>query len=189
MIKASYSDKDLIIHILTKSFFSNKSVNYIIRQGKRKEERIKALMEYSFNICNGFGEVYLSDDRNACALILYPDKIRTTLKTIFWDLKLITYCIGIGNIKKALARETKIKELQLQGNICYLWFIGVDPSEQNKGVGSQLLKEITEDAKSKNIAICLETSTGKNIPWYKKHGFEIFNELDLGYKLYFLKKH
>jgi ribosomal protein S18 acetylase RimI-like enzyme len=70
----------------------------------------------------------------------------------------------------------------------YLWFIGVDRNEQNKEIGSALIKEVIEDAHFKQKPVYLETSTLKNIPWYEKFGFQIYNELDLGYSLFFLKK-
>ncbi|WP_244214270.1 GNAT family N-acetyltransferase [Pedobacter jejuensis] len=69
----------------------------------------------------------------------------------------------------------------------YLWFIGVDPVNQNTGIGSELLKEIIEDSRRKAKPIYLETSTLKNLPWYKTFGFKIYNELELSYQLYFLK--
>jgi ribosomal protein S18 acetylase RimI-like enzyme len=70
----------------------------------------------------------------------------------------------------------------------YLWFIGVDPKHQNSGIGTTLLNEVIKDSESKNRSIYLETSTMKNLPWYKKFGFDVYNELDLSYKLFFLKK-
>jgi ribosomal protein S18 acetylase RimI-like enzyme len=70
----------------------------------------------------------------------------------------------------------------------YLWFIGVDPNEQHNGIGSALLNEVIREGTKKNRSIYLETSTLKNIPWYEKFGFKIYNELDLGYKLFFLRK-
>jgi ribosomal protein S18 acetylase RimI-like enzyme len=101
---------------------------------------------------------------------------------------LILSCIGIENIKKALSRESKIKQLQPKELMYYLWFIGVNPEYQNEGIGSVLLSEIIEDSENKKRPIYLETSTLKNLPWYKKFGFEIYNELDLSYKLFFLKR-
>ena len=107
---------------------------------------------------------------------------------MLWDMKLITSCIGIGSVNKAMAREERIKKLQPREPLYYLWFIGVDPQEQNRGIGSALLQEIIEDAEAKNRTLCLETSTEKNIPWYLRFGLEIYNELDFGYKLFFLKR-
>lgn len=188
MIKAEYWDKKRVISILTDSFDSNKSVNYIVKQDQKRSERLKALMDYSFEVCFQFGEVYLSDDKNACALILYPDKKKTTLKSILLDVKLILFCVGIENIRKALDRESKIKKLQPEEPMYYIWFIGVDPKYQNTGIGSRLLNEVIQDGQGKKRALYLETSTVKNLPWYKKFGFNIYNELDLSYKLFFLKR-
>lgn len=185
---AKYNDKPLVVDILTKSFDTNQSVNYIAKQDGKRLKRISALMDYSFEVCYMFGDVFLSDDRKACALILYPDKKKTTLKSILLDIKLIFSCIGVENIKKALARESKIKRLQPKELMYYLWFIGVDPKYQNEGIGSILLNEIIKDSKHKRRPIYLETSTLKNLPWYKKYGFQIYNELELSYKLFFLKR-
>ena len=187
MIKAENDDKDLVVGILTKSFDTNQSVNYIVQQDEKRSERIKSLMDYSFEVCYAFGDIFLSDDKKACALVLFPDQKRTTLKSIILDVKLIFNSIGITNIAKAMGRESKIKSLQAKEQMYYLWFIGVDPKYQGSGIGSQLMQEIIEDSRKQQLPIYLETSTVKNLPWYKKFGFEIYNELQLSYKLYFLK--
>ena len=70
----------------------------------------------------------------------------------------------------------------------YLWFIGVDPTNQSKGVGSQLMNEIIAEAKEHSRIICLETSTIKNIPWYEKFGFVIYHQFDFGYELFAMKR-
>lgn len=188
MIRAKYKDKHTIVDILSASFQDNQSVNYIAKQDKKRTKRIRNLMAYSFEVCYLFGEVFLTDDKKACALILYPDKKKTTLKSTLLDIQLIFSCIGIENIKKALARETKIKQLQVKGLLCYLWFIGVKPECQNHGIGSDLLNNIIAENEKKKRPVYLETSTTKNLPWYNKFGFKIYNELDLGYKLFFLKR-
>ena len=188
MIRAEHKDKKIVTDILANSFGENKSVNYIIRQDNRKSEHLQKLMEYSFEICYLFGEVFLSDDKKSCALIIFPDKKKTILKSILLDINLIVSCIGIAHIKRAMRREAKIKQLQPKVPMYYLWFIGVDPSEQNKGIGTALMKEIIDESESKKRPIYLETSTLKNIPWYERFGFKIYDELDLGYKLFFMKK-
>ena len=185
MIRANYKDKRRIVDILTTSFDDNKSVNYIVQRDSKRIKRIRKLMEYSFHVCYSFGEVFLSEDKNGCALILFPDKKKST---ILLDIKLIISCIGIFNIKKAMQREAKIKKLQPKELMYYLWFIGVDPIAQNNGKGSALMSEIIKESNASNRSICLETSTLKNIPWYEKFGFKIYNELDLGYRLFFLKR-
>lgn len=188
MIKAGSADKHRVVDILVNSFNDNKSVNYIILQDSKRVQRIKRLMEYSFEVCQSFGKVFLSDDKNACALLLIPERKRTTLRSIWNDVKLIINGIGITNVQNILSREKKIKALQPKQLIYYLWFIGVSPEVQGKGIGSQLLKDVLADCRLDTRVVCLETSTLKNIPWYEKFGFKIYDQLDLGYQLFFLKK-
>jgi ribosomal protein S18 acetylase RimI-like enzyme len=188
MTKALYTDKNLVVDILTQSFADNKSVNYIIKQDSKKAVRLKQLMAYSFDSCYQFGEILLSNDRKACALVIFPDKKRTTLKSILADVKLIFTSMGLGNVKKAMQREAAIKRSHPKKMIYYLWFIGVAQTEQGKGIGSELMNEIIAHSNKLNRTICLETSTLKNIPWYKKFGFSIYKELDFRYTLYCLQR-
>ncbi|WP_118194287.1 GNAT family N-acetyltransferase [Albibacterium indicum] len=188
MKKADYDDKALILDILTESFKNNRSVNYIASSSGNNEDKVRALMDYSFEVCRRFGDVYLSDDREAVALVLYPDRKKTNLSMIMLDVKLVLNCIGIANIGKALKRESSIKKLQPQVPMYYLWFIGVHPDKQGRGIGSQLMNELILESQKMKRPVYLETSTLTNIPWYKKFGFDIYNELNLSYNLYFLNR-
>jgi len=51
MKKARYTDKELVVDILTRSFNANQSVNYIVKQDKKRIKRISALMDYLFEVC------------------------------------------------------------------------------------------------------------------------------------------
>lgn len=187
MVRANLSEKELVVDILFQSFIDNKSINYIIKQDEKRASRIMGLLAYSFDICYLFGDVFLSDDKKGCALILMPDKKRTTVKSILLDVKLALSVIGLSNIKKAISRESAVNKMHPEEPIYYLWFIGVQPTQQGRGVGSNLLNEIIQEGQSKRRTICLETSTLKNIPWYEKHGFKTYREMDFGYKLYCMK--
>ncbi len=188
MIKVGHDKKELVISILSESFESNLSVNYIVGTSNGKSKRIKALMEYSFEICYLFGDVYISEDGLACALVLYPDKRKTTLKSIILDIFLLFRCIGFLNIGNAISREKNIKKIQPKEPMTYLWFLGVNPSSQHLGIGSKLLQEVIIDSEKKNLPIYLETSAVKNLPWYKRFGFQIYDQLEFNYSLYFLKR-
>ena len=186
MIKAEYTERKLVVEILARAFDENLSVNYTIRQDRKRAQRIKYLMEYSFDVCFDSGKVFLSEDKTGCALVLLPEQRKTNMKSVLLDIKLLAFCLGFSNIKKTLAREAKIKNLHPE-HIYHIWFLGVDPAQQNKGTGSHLLSALIQDGQSRKRSICLETSTLKNIPWYQKFGFRVYHELDLGYRLYLMK--
>ena len=183
---AKRSDKDLVVKILTDSFQDNKSINSLIPNDSNRINRISELMAYSFEVCMASGKVLLSDDKQACALVSAPEKKKTTLSGLFHEVRLVLFGIGLNNALKAMKREKAISANYPDSPIYYLWFIGVNPQAQSKGVGGKLLTEIIEDAKFERRPIFLETSTVKNIPWYERYGLKIYKELDFGYTLYLI---
>src|SRR5690606_34071022 len=162
MRKAELADKGKVISILTESFFDNKSVNYIVQNDDKIKDRIRYLMEISFKQCLLTGEVYIFADGNGCELVQYFDRKKTSLDTVMLDVKLILKSVGIRNVAKVLKRESTIKKNYPHDNIAYLWFIGVDPEKQGRGIGSKMLAKIVEQNRATGRDVFLETSTQKN---------------------------
>ena len=165
-----------------------KSVNYMIWHDKNREKRVRALVSYSIDVCIMFGELWLADNRQACALILYHNQVCVNRRTIMLDLRFVAKVCGIGGVIKMLRWSAMLKKTMPLKDIAYLWFIGVNPDSQNKGIGSQLLTEILARTRELNLPVYIETSTVENLPWYKRFGFEIYNKRNLGYELFFLKR-
>jgi ribosomal protein S18 acetylase RimI-like enzyme len=182
------NDKRRIISILTAAFRGNSSVNFFAGEGRGRGQRIRFLMRYSLALCGRYGRVLLSADRNACALVMLPHTRAFSLWSVAWDLRLVLRLIAAGRLLPVLRRESRVSKLHPAGPFYYLWFIGVDPLKTRKGLGSALLKEVLEEAKQQGLPVYLETSAEQNLCWYEKFGFQVFAELDLGYRLYFLRK-
>ena len=173
--------RQLVIDILSASFDDNKSINSIVRQDSKRQQRIRYLMAYCFDVCLKSGVVYISDDKKACALILLPElkKVRFTK-----NISLILNCIGIGNAYKVMKREKLLKSHHPVEPFYYLWFIGVLPDFQDKGIGSRCIEEVLRINDKHKRPIYLETSVLRNIPWYEKYGFKVFHEVKLDFILY-----
>ena len=74
MIKASEKDKELVVSILVSAFKDleeDNSINFIVENGEDRIDRMKALMGYLFEKSMLFGEVYLSQNKNACLLLSF----------------------------------------------------------------------------------------------------------------------
>jgi N-acetylglutamate synthase-like GNAT family acetyltransferase len=188
MIRAAYSDKKRVTDILVQAFDTNKSVNHIVQAGSNRAKSMQALMSYSFDVCYEWGDVFLSDDKSGCALLLFPEKKKTSLHSVARDARLVLNCFGILHAGKVLRRETAIKKLQPKELMYYLWFIGVHPAAQHKGTGSQLLQDVILQSERLSRPLVLETSVTGNVEWYKHFGFKVYQELDLGYQLYFMRR-
>ncbi len=184
---ARNTHKERVIEIITSSFKDNQSVNYIVKQDYKKIQRIKTLIAYSFFQGINFGKIFISDDHNAACIVVFPHLKKTSLKTILWDLKLIIKTIGIKKVSATLKREALLKKNYPDTPYAHLWYIGVDPFHQKKGIGSKLLEEVITYCGE--LPIYLETSVPHNIPWYEKFGFIRFKTLNLTtYTLHLFKK-
>lgn len=62
----------------------------------------------------------------------------------------------------------------------YLPLIGVDPSQQGNGIGSALMKHALIHCDRDGTIAYLESSNPRNVSLYKRHGFEVIGEIQVG---------
>lgn len=185
MRKATKKDISRIKDILSKSFAENKSANYVLKN----KNKLPDLFDYSISKGFLFGDIWINDDNTACAILIDPKRKKDSLQSIWLDIQLAEGVIGISRIKKVMKKETVTNDT-LPKNLDYihLWFLGVDPSVQGKGIGGKFLTELIEKYSSFKSAMCLETSTLRNLPFYEKNGFEVYSIKNFGFDLYFFKR-
>ncbi|HLI74829.1 MAG TPA: GNAT family N-acetyltransferase [Acidimicrobiales bacterium] len=61
----------------------------------------------------------------------------------------------------------------------YLAILGTDPEHQGKGIGSALLRPVLDRCDDSGLGAYLESSKESNIPFYRRHGFEVTGEITL----------
>jgi ribosomal protein S18 acetylase RimI-like enzyme len=61
----------------------------------------------------------------------------------------------------------------------YLGVLGTDPEAQGKGLGSAVMQPVLERCDSEGVGAYLESSKEANIPFYRRHGFEVTGEVHL----------
>ena len=62
----------------------------------------------------------------------------------------------------------------------YLPLIGVDPARQGQGLGSRLLEYAARLFDRDGVVAYLESSNPRNIPVYRRHGFEVLGRIQVG---------
>lgn len=186
--RASLTDMPAVVSVLSAAFEKNKSVGYIVGSAAGRMARIHKLMEYSFLSCMDFGRVWLSENRRCCALVMFPDRKRNSIRAVWRDVKLILTVVGLSSVVRVLKRASLIRSRYPCDHIFYIWFIGCDPVLQGKGLGSEMMEFLLAEAECMGRSVYLETSVKRNVAWYRKLGFELYDQPDLDYRLYFLRK-
>ena len=64
----------------------------------------------------------------------------------------------------------------MQRRHAYLWFLGVAPAAQGRGVGSALLRAANDRLDAEGLPAYLETGTTRNVALYRRHGYEVLSE-------------
>lgn len=181
---AQKKDRTFVVDLLVQCFCDSKNIHYIIEKDSKDKSHIKVLMSYAFDYCMNFGEIFLSEDRQACALVLYPEKKIISIESIWQQLNFVVKSSGAQYFKKMAARQKVIRQVHPNNLKFHLWFMGVKPDVQRQGIGSRLLKELIATSKEQDRIFCLETPDSRHVPWLHKHGFGIYQQLDLGHLLY-----
>jgi ribosomal protein S18 acetylase RimI-like enzyme len=192
MIKADKTHKERVLALLTECFDNNKSINYIVKQDEKRKERIRDLMDYSFEMCVDAEQIYLTEDQKGVVVCHMSEDKLPFLEEAYLTAKLILKVTGIEGVSKALRRERYVNSFHPEHEeYIYLWFIAVDKNEEGKGIGSKMLQEIINQSNKQQKAIYLETSNEGNLRFYQKHGFQIYHvspEEMFGFKLYFMRR-
>jgi GNAT superfamily N-acetyltransferase len=61
----------------------------------------------------------------------------------------------------------------------YLAILGVDPLYQRTGAGTALLQPVLDHCDDEGLPAYLETQKPENVPWYRRHGFDVVKLIEL----------
>lgn len=81
----------------------------------------------------------------------------------------------IGSVRAFCHKET-----------VYIGKLMVHPSKQGQGIGTQLLREIEKQYPQQRYELFTSTRSQKNITWYQKLGYRIFDEKQVTEELRFV---
>lgn len=61
----------------------------------------------------------------------------------------------------------------------YLGILGTHPDHQGSGIGSALIRPILDRCDAEGVGAYLESSKEANIPFYRRHGFDVVEEIGM----------
>ena len=104
---------------------------------------------------------------------LGPQPLLTELRI----LPTILRATGLERLGRVLAiRKDMDAHHPMDRRHAYLWFLGVAPSAQGRGIGSALLRAANARLDAEGLPAYLETGTTRNVALYERHGFSVISE-------------
>jgi len=155
-----------------------------------RKRRIALLGELTASARYGlrYGDVYVpSEAAEGAAIWLPPDKPLVStlgmLRVGFWDMVSAPLRVGFGYLPRFFRVVRQMEELHKRDvpkRHWYLMVLGVEPGRQGQGVGSALIEPGLARADRDRLPCYLETAKEINVTFYKRHGFEVLQEVPIG---------
>ena len=132
------------------------------------------------------GEVWVATDpRNGGsvplggALWAAPGRWKVPTADVLQAAPALLHCFG-RSIPKALRFFTHVESHHPSEPHWYLSVLGTDPLVQGRGVGSALVEPLLTRCDKQGTPAYLESSREQNVPFYRRFGFEVLDELRIG---------
>jgi len=171
---------DLAAGILARAFYSDPPMVYAIPDAAERARLLPPLMRTFATYATMFGEPFMTGDSpQAVALWLPLVEFDTPERDREAGLDRIPDILGAENFARLthIARiAERFHKQSAPGSHLYLQFLGVEPARQGQGLGSALIRPMLERADANGSRCYLETFQPRNVPLYKRHGFEIVIE-------------
>jgi GNAT superfamily N-acetyltransferase len=165
--------------VLAESFVEDPVTNYFFPDQWRR----LAAMEYIFGaylkMGLRIGEVLTTSDIRGAAIWIHPGRRLSVGHALRSSLLLLPFRYGpMSSVRmiRYLRLVNKIRDRHPLLDAWYLFGLGVKQDYRGGGVGSALICPMLQIADAEQRQCYLETSTQRNLKFYKDHGFRIANK-------------
>ena len=173
---ASMSDEERVISVIALAFAADPVVRWVWSEPQDYLKHFPAFVKAFGGKAFATGSAFYLDDFSGAALWLPPN--------VSFDEQVLAETL----------QATFPAEIQVEGFAAfeqmakyhpaephwYLPVLGVDPSRHGQGLGSLLIQNVLNKCDLENKSAYLESSNPKNIPFYKRHGFEVLGTIPVG---------
>jgi ribosomal protein S18 acetylase RimI-like enzyme len=171
---AGSADLDTLVDTLADSFAHDPMLNWVFAETQLSAYFFRMLVK---DVYLPRGIVHIEDKGRAAALWLPPERrfqVAPRLDLLRFGLKLMQQD-GLRPLWRMRQQGAVFARHLPTEPHYYLQFIGCRHSDQGRGIGAALLKQGTRICDDHGMPAYLECSNERNLPLYRRHGFEVRN--------------
>jgi ribosomal protein S18 acetylase RimI-like enzyme len=164
---------------LARTFLDDPVTSHIFRNKARREAGLRAFFGTQMRADYlPFGGCYTTEGYSGSAIWAPAGKLlKTGLGGILTMLPVLPYVAT--NLPTTLRLLALMESKHPRQPHWYLASLGTAVEQQGKGVGSALMRPVLEHCDAEGIPCYLESSKERNVPFYRRHGFEVVEEVPL----------
>lgn len=180
--RALADDIPKLSKVLARAFDADPFINWFVRQDSRRSQRFTATFDVALRrMSNNLNETFTTTSLDACAIWKRPNEHKLALRDELKLLPAFARVMGwraLPRFSRLLERAQTLHDQLAPAPHFYLFMLGVDPTQQRRGLGSQLLEPLLARCDAENKPAYLETARPENVPFYARHGFNLAHILD-----------
>jgi ribosomal protein S18 acetylase RimI-like enzyme len=178
-IRAAGAEETPIVETLARAFADDPVIDYFVRNDENRQSALRTWFSFAVRrLCLPDDQTWMTPNASAVALWLAPPQ-KTLVFTPWQELRMIPTIMSVVGIER-IARMQRLRAAfdahHPKAPHWYLMFLAVDPAAQGMGLGSALLQSTLAKVDAEGGAAYLEASSEKNVPLYRRHGFEVKGE-------------
>jgi ribosomal protein S18 acetylase RimI-like enzyme len=169
---------DLAAGILARAFHTDPPFVYMLPDPTERARVLPPFMRMFVKYAFMFGDPLTTAEKAEAVALWLPldDLSDTSERDRQAGIDQIPAIFGADAFKRLMHIATiseRFHQQSVPGKHLYLQFLSVEPSRQGQGLGSALIRAMTERADAEGLQCYLDTFQPRNVPLYQKHGFKI----------------
>ena len=165
--------------------FMDDPVSDAVYKNFSTDKRVRALTvdffaEVSLCIRKGYPLQVNDDGKVVAAAVIYPPRAYPLSASDQWML-LIKSILGNGfyDFRPWMKWLEEVDKVHPDKPHYYLEYLGVEPAQQGKGLGSTILQHLIHKADEECVGCYLENANPRNISVYQRFGFQVISEREI----------
>ncbi|MGO9456012.1 MAG: GNAT family N-acetyltransferase [Acidimicrobiales bacterium] len=174
------ADVDELARVLARAFFDDPVAVHLLPSARRRPAGLRAFFGVQLRRqILPLGGGFTTDDLAGAALWTPPGSPPTRLLAALAALVPVAPYVAGRHLGRTLRGLGTIGAIHPTEPHWYLAALGTDPDRQGRGVGSALLGPVLTRCDEDGLRAYLESSKARNVPFYRRHGFEVTGEVRL----------
>jgi ribosomal protein S18 acetylase RimI-like enzyme len=179
--KAVKADVPTLAGVLARAFNDDPFFSWFVRADAKRGERFKRTFEIALTrMSAGLNETYTTNEIQGGALWKRPGEYRLGMLEQLALIPAFASITGWSGLKRFIEAQTvaeKRHEHHVPEPHYYLFVLGVEPALQGRSIGGQLIRPVLDICDREQLPAYLETALEINVRFYRKHGFEVVEEI------------
>jgi GNAT superfamily N-acetyltransferase len=176
-IPLTASDDEAATRLLARAFHTDPMMIYLAPEDSSRGRRAQPFFAATIRYGRHYGITEMTSTRDAVTLWLKPGfttiSIGRMLRTGMVLAPRKLGFSGLVRLNTLASYSDKLHKQAISGDHWYLMTIGVEPDRQRMGAGGRLLSAGLQRADADGLPCYLETTNPENLPFYRRHGFEV----------------